>query len=87
MADTTTEYLLSTTDNPYNPFTEFDQWNAYDMQSGHHTLSLLARVAATSDELSDLDQSQAIDLAIEEIVFYNASGMHIKVPEPALVTE
>jgi hypothetical protein len=78
-----TEYLLSTTDNPYNPFTEFDQWNAYDMQVGHHTLALLARCAITSDELSELDQSQAIDLAINEIVDYNASGMHIKVPEPS----
>lgn len=78
-----TNYMLSTVDNPYNPFTEFDQWNAYDEQVGHYTLSLLARITRTSDELSELDQDQAIDFAIEEIVEENVSGVHIKVPEPA----
>ena len=77
-----TEYLLSTTDNPFNPFTEFDQWYAYDTQVGHHTLALLARCTITSDELSELDQSQAIDHAMNEIVEYNASGMHFKVAHP-----
>jgi hypothetical protein len=78
-----TEHLLSTTDNPYNPFTEFDQWQAYDTQVGHHTLSLLARCTVTSDDLSELDQAQAIDYAMEEIIENNVSGMHIKVPDPA----
>lgn len=76
--------LLSTEDNPYNPFTEFDQWNAWDEQSGYYTLAYLARVIITSDELSELDQSQAYDLAIEEILTENITGNYIKVPEPAM---
>lgn len=79
------ELLLSTTDNPYNPFTEFDQWFAYDEQVGHHTLSLLGRVCITSDELSELDQSRAIDHAIDEIVSENASGMHILVAADTII--
>jgi len=71
------ETLLTTTDNPYNPFTEFDQWSACDEQLGHYTLSLLGRVCITSDELSELDQSRAIDHAMDEIVAENVSGMHI----------
>ncbi len=78
----TNNYMLSTVDNPYNPFTEFDQWYAFDTQVGHHTLSFLARVCITSDELSELDQSQAIDQAIDEIVEENVSGIYLKVPEP-----
>jgi hypothetical protein len=80
------QVMLSTTDNPYNPFTEFDQWYAYDTQVGHHTLALLGRVCITSDELSELDQSRAIDHAMDEIVAENVSGMHLLVSEDTLIS-
>lgn len=79
--------MLSTADNPYNPFTEFDQWNNWDQQQGYHTLSYLARICITSDELSELDQSQAIDIAMGEIIDENITGNYIKVQEPELITE
>lgn len=79
------EHLLTTTDNPYNPFTEWDEWLAYDTQVGHHTLALLARITVTSDDLSELDQSQAIDTAMEEIVDENASGMHILIDDTTVL--
>lgn len=76
------EHMLTTTDNPYNYFTEFDQWYALDTQLGHHTLSLLARVTRTSDELSDLDQAQAIDHAIETILEEDVTEMYKLVAAP-----
>lgn len=79
------EVLLTTTDNPYNPFTEFDQWRAYDEQVGHYTLQLLGRVCITSDELSELDQSRAIDHAMDEIVAENVSGVHILISEDTVI--
>lgn len=78
--------MLTTTDNPYNPFTEFDQWYAYDTQVGHHSLSLLARVCRTSDELSDLDNAQAIDHAIETILTEDVTGLYKKAAEPVSAT-
>lgn len=71
--------MLSTIDNPYDPFTQYDEWFAYDEQHEHHSPSLLARVVGMSNELSDADQSFAIELAIDEIVKHNVSGVHIKV--------
>lgn len=73
------ESMLSTIDNPYDPFDQWDEWYAFDSQMGYHTPSLLARIAVLSDEQSDVDQSLAIDNAIEEIVTQNVSGVHIKV--------
>lgn len=75
-----TKHVLTTVDNPFNPVTQFDEWNAYDMAAGHHTLALLGRVVVTSDELSEADQSLALEYAIEEIVRENVSGVHRKVP-------
>lgn len=77
-----TEHMLSTSDNPFNPWVQWDEWFAYDTQLGHHTTSYLARIVVTSDELSEPDQAQAIEDAIDEIVGLNLNGLYIKVPEP-----
>lgn len=73
------EHMLTTVDNPFNPFTEYDQWQAYDAQLGYHTPSYLARVAMISNELSEADQSLAIEIAIDEIVRENITGVFRKV--------
>lgn len=73
------EHMLTTVDNPYNPFTDFDEWNAYDMRQGYNTLAYLARVVTPSHNLSESVQSYAIELAIEEIVRENVLGIYRKV--------
>lgn len=86
MADTTeglpsqpVEYMLTTVDNPFDPFTQFDEWFAYDAVLGHNTPGYLAAVATTSDELSDLDLFLATQEAIDEIIQENVFGIHRKV--------
>ncbi len=73
------EYMLSTMDNPYNPFQQFDEWNAWDMAAGYHTLSYLARIIITSDDLSEGDERVALEDAINEIVEEDLLGVHIRV--------
>lgn len=73
------EYMLTTVDNPFNPFHQFKEWLAWDTQAGYHTLGYLARIAVTSEDLSEADYSQAIDNAMDEIVAENVYGMHCKV--------
>lgn len=77
-----TDYMLTTVDNPYNPWTDWDSWKAWDEMSGYNTLPLLGRVVATSNDLSEADEALAYDLAVNEIVNENVSGMHTKVAEP-----
>lgn len=72
-------YMLTTVDNPFDPFTQWQEWFAFDESNGYHSCSLLARVTITSDELSDVDQDLAIQQAIDEVVRENVSGMHRKV--------
>ena len=80
MTDTQpTEYMLTTVDNPFDPFTQFDEWLTYDSQLGYDTPGMLDRIAKTSDELSEPDQAVALQSAIDEIISENASGMWRKV--------
>jgi hypothetical protein len=79
------EFMLTTVDNPYDPFTQWDEWYAWDMHAGYHTPGLLARVVRTSDDLSDADQHQAIQDAIDECVRENVLGVLKKVQRGEVV--
>jgi hypothetical protein len=74
-----TEYMLTTVDNPFDPFTRFDEWLAYDTKLGYDTPGMLARIAKVSNDLSEPDQALAVQDAIDEIVNENVSGMWRKV--------
>lgn len=67
------EHMLTTSDNPYDPVTQFDEWNTWDQTAGYNTLAYVARVIRTSDELSEADQSQAYEDAIDSIIEENGS--------------
>lgn len=73
------ESMLTTVDNPFDPFTQLDEWDAYDRSMGYHTLAYLARITWSSHELSEADQSLAIEQAIDEIVSENVLGIYRKV--------
>lgn len=82
--DTTkTEQMLTTADNPFNPFINFDEWYAWDADAGYHTPALLARIVVNSDDLSEADQAHAIQLGMDEIVKENVSGMHKLISKPS----
>jgi hypothetical protein len=76
-------HMLTTIDNPHNPFTHYDEWAQFDQSSGYNTPEFLARLTITSSELSEADQDMAIELAIEEIVRENVNGMYKKVEAPS----
>ena len=71
--------MLTTVDNPYDPFTQFDLWFGFDLYKGYNTCGVLARLTITSDELPDEDQESAIEDAIDEIVKLNPNGLFKKV--------
>lgn len=72
---------LTTVDNPFDPFSQPDDWAAYDEQLGYNTQAYLARIVYTSEDLSAPDQDLALEQAIDEIVEYNG-GLYLKVVKP-----
>lgn len=72
MAKEIEEFLLTTNDNPYNPFTRFDEWYAFDTQKGYDTCGYMARVILLTDEMSDQEKNKAIEEGIDEILKQNA---------------
>ena len=77
--DSSVVTMLTTADNPFDPFTQFDEWLRFDESKGYNTCAYLARIAKTSDELSETDQNLAIQSAIDEIIRMNVLGIYKKV--------
>jgi hypothetical protein len=71
--------MLTTVDNPHDPFDDYDSWYQWDERAAYHTPSFLARVAIISVEMSEPDQVFAINSAIDEIVKENVTGVYRKV--------
>lgn len=76
--------MLTTVDNPFDPFTQYDQWLSYDEQAGYYTNEYLARVANTTPSMTDDEVSNAIDNAMDEIIKVDPIGLYIKVSEQTI---
>ena len=70
---------LTTVDNPYDPFEQFTSWFLFDEEKGYHSSSYLGRIARTSDQLSDEENNQEIERAIDEIIKYDFTNIYRKV--------
>lgn len=76
--------MLSTIDNPFDPYDEkqYADWKRFDEDHGYFCESLLARVCKSSEAISDEDNAAAIEEAIDSIVALNFTGKFIKVLPP-----
>lgn len=73
------DVALTTADNPYDPLDQFVDWWNYDTTMGYHTAAYVARVARTSEELSDSDNQIELLKAIDEIIELNPLIPYVKV--------
>ena len=76
-----TACMLTTKDNPYNPFDNFDSWYQFDMDKGYSSCSYLDRIARTSDQLTEEENAEEIERAIDEIIKYDFQNIYRKVKQ------
>lgn len=65
------EFFITTYDNPYNYFTQFDEWLAFDRQMGYYTLEYLARIVRDAPDLSEEQENEEIETSINKIIEWN----------------
>lgn len=70
---------LTTFDNPFNPFEDFNSWFLFDVEKGYNSCDYLARVARTSDALTEQENDEEIERAIDEIIKYDFQNIYKKV--------
>ena len=73
------EVMLTTFDNPFNPFEQFMDWFMFDVEKGYNTCSYLARIAKLSDDFTEKEESEEIERAIDEIIRYDFLNIYKKI--------
>ena len=71
--------MLTTIDNPYDPFDNFKAWYLFDVQKGYNCCSYLARIAKVSDEMTETENDEEIERAIDEIIEHDFMNIYVKV--------
>lgn len=61
------EVMITTRDNPFNPFTQWRDWWAYDTGKGYNSWMLVAREARLAPDEPDLLQRIQTNLVIDEL--------------------
>lgn len=63
------DVAITTLDNPFNPFTEFNSWLSYDIQMGYCTCERLASIVHNlPDSLTDEENTYFVNEAIDELI-------------------
>lgn len=62
------DFMLTTFDNQFNPFEDFNIWWKEDLRLGHDCCGLLARTSNTNELQSEEVQEEEIRRAANEIV-------------------
>lgn len=73
------EFMLTTVDNPYDPFDKFDDWLRFDIEKGYNSCAYLARISHTSEEFTEQENNEEIERAIDEIVLLDPFNIYKKV--------
>lgn len=73
------ECMLTTFDNPYDPFEQFTSWLMFDKEKGYDSCERVARIAKFSDDMTEKEIDEENERAIDEIIKYDFMNVYKKV--------
>ena len=73
------ETMLTTIDNPFDPFEQFTSWFLFDVEKGYNSCGRLMRIANVSEDMSTKEYNEAIDLAIDKLISLDFLGIYQQV--------
>ena len=79
-------YMLTTLDNPFDPFNDFTHWHMFDCEKGHNTSSRIARIADLNSEMTQKEVDEEMERVMDLIVKYDFEDKYIKVQEKQTAT-
>ena len=62
------EYMLTTVDNPFDPFDQFDSWHLFDKEKGYNSCERLMRIAKLVDGMSEEEENIELERAMNVLI-------------------
>ena len=79
--------MLTTIDNPFDPFEQFTSWLLFDKEKGYNSSERLMRIANISDDMTQKEVDEEIERAIDEIIKYDFMNVYVKVKKELKQTD
>lgn len=70
---------ITTIDNPFNPFDDFTSWLMFDTEKGYYSSSKLARLTKLTDDMTEKEESEEIERAVDRLIEIDPLDIYIKV--------
>lgn len=79
--------LLSTVDNPFDPYDDFNNWFQFDIEHGYNTCGKLARLTNISTDATQREIDIETERAIDSLIEHDFLGIFKKVVKEFAVTD
>ena len=73
------EVAVTTFDNPYDPFNQFEEWFMFDVEKGYNTCGHLARLTKVTDDMSQREESDDIEKCIDRMIELDFMNIYKKI--------
>lgn len=73
------EYMITTIDNPYDPFEQFDLWFMFDIEKGYYTYSKIARLSNVTFDMAPFEFDRETNRAIDKLIEIDFANIYKKV--------
>lgn len=74
-------FNITTIDNPFNPFEDFTSWHLFDTEKGYYTSSKLARLTHLTDDMTEKEENEEVERAIDRLIEIDPLDIYIKVTQ------
>lgn len=71
--------MLSTKDNPFDPFNDFDNWYRFDCDHEYNSCGILARLYNNSEDLPPIVEARNIEAVIDSFITSDPTNNYVKV--------
>ena len=80
MSDSKMKYMLTTVDNPWNPWTNFDDWLLFDKTNHYYTCEMLAKYCTANDDALGSDfVEEEWEICLDELIQADHLGLYMKI--------
>ena len=77
------QVTVTTIDNPFNPFDDFNSWFMFDIEKGYYTSSKLARLTNLKDDMTELEENEEVERAVDRLIAIDPLDIYIKIVREA----
>lgn len=74
---------ITTIDNPFDPFKDFNDWFQFDIEKGYYSCSKIARIAENIENAEEKQEDELLEEAIDRLIEIDPLDLYRKLVKEA----